>query len=99
MAVDLNGWRQRILSKLNTPPWRATPDGSDLIELDEWNKQRRKFWQDCRAFNMQPSLFANGIKCPQCGGNLYDTNRVLSQSPVVLQVKCQGCDFKGERYE
>lgn len=89
------------MSKVNTPPWRATPDGSDLIGLDEWNGQRRQYWSDCRAFSMHPNLFSNGISCPQCGGSLHDTTRVLSTAPTVLQVRCmnQTCGFKGERYE
>lgn len=92
------------MSKLNLPPWRALPDGSDLVDLDEWNKQRRKFWSDCRAFQSHPNLFANGILCPACAerghvGHLYDTNQVLATNPPVLRVKCQNCDFKGERYE
>jgi hypothetical protein len=89
------------VSKVNLPPWRATPEGDYMITLEDWNSQRRKYWSDCRAFSMHPNLFSNGILCPKCDGSLHDTTRVLSTAPTVLQVKCmnQTCDFKGERYE
>lgn len=69
------------------------------MNLADWNDKRRQYWADVRRKVTHPEEFSNGFDCPQCvTGALYDTGRVMSQSPTILQVKCK-CGFKGERYE
>jgi predicted RNA-binding Zn-ribbon protein involved in translation (DUF1610 family) len=69
------------------------------MTLDEWNEKRKQYWADVRRKVTHPQEFSNGLDCPQCGSQkLYDTGRVLSTSPNILQIKCQ-CGFKGSRYE
>jgi hypothetical protein len=41
----------------------------------------------------------NGIACPQCGGELYDSSDVVLLShPPQYHVACFECAFKGNRY-
>jgi uncharacterized protein with PIN domain len=77
---------------------RVLPDGVQL-SLDSWNAQRLEFWQDSKQRLLNPSLFPNGLTCPECRGSLYDTMQTVSISPVMLRVRCQRCNFKGERYD
>ena len=69
------------------------------IPLHDWNEERRQYWADARQAAMEPSRFPNGLACPTCGGHLYDTGQVLTQSPTMMRVKCQNCSYKGERFE
>lgn len=71
-----------------------------LKSLGQWNTERKLYWDAVADRVQHPERYTNGLKCPECfNGNLYDTGRVVATGPVSLQVKCQSCDFKGERYE
>jgi hypothetical protein len=71
-----------------------------LKSLGQWNAERKLYWDAVRERVQHPEFFSNGLKCPQCfNGNLYDTGNATSRAPVMLRVKCQSCDFKGERFE
>lgn len=76
---------------------RVLPDGVQL-SLDSWNAQRMEFWQDSEKRLMNPSLFPNGLTCPECRGSLYDTLQTVEISPPRYRVRCQGCNFRGVRY-
>lgn len=41
----------------------------------------------------------NGIECPRCGKELYDSNpyMVLTSYPPQKQVHCGNCDYRGTR--
>ena len=69
------------------------------MNLADWNAKRKQYWEDVRRKVTHPEEYANGFDCPECGGHLYDNGRQVSVAPVILQVRCQQCKFKGERYE
>lgn len=57
----------------------------DLISLDEHNKIRHNI-----TFPEYPML--NGIACPKCGEEMYDTNsNVLCSYPPKKNVHCEKC--------
>lgn len=86
------------MSSLPKLGWVVPNEGT--MPLEEWNQNRKQYWNDVLARVMHPSLFPNGLLCPLCKtGYLYDTLQTLSISPPVHRVKCNSCDFKGERYE
>jgi Zn ribbon nucleic-acid-binding protein len=70
-----------------------------MRNLAEWNAERSKHWSDARRKMSHPEEFGNGIACPTCGTELYDTGQAMSVSPTILRVKCIHCGFKGERFE
>lgn len=43
---------------------------------------------------------ANGIACPKCGKELFDTNSnmVLTTHPLQYAINCHNCDYIGHRY-
>ena len=71
-----------------------------LVSLGQWNAKRKAYWDAVADRVQHPELYTNGLKCPACfNGNLYDTGRVISTGPNILQVKCQSCKHKDRRYE
>jgi RNase P subunit RPR2 len=67
--------------------------------LDRWNAYKKSLLDAQRDRLAHPEKYQNGLMCPKCDGTLYDTLQVMSQSPTMLRVKCQNCNFRGERYE
>ena len=68
--------------------------------LDNWNRYRKAYWDAVLKRNTNPELFPNGLKCPDCLGNLYDTLQQMTvHPPITLRVRCQNCKYRGERYE
>lgn len=64
-----------------------------LKTLSEWNKERSEHhWNSGKA---KP----NGIACPHCGKELFDTepNSVLTSMPPQKVVGCMDCGWKGKR--
>jgi hypothetical protein len=61
-----------------------------LIGLDEWN--------DTRSSHYTPKSLWNGIACPKCGNEMYDSNpdQVLMSYPPKVSVACT-CGFHGSR--
>lgn len=43
---------------------------------------------------------ANGIACPNCGKELYDTNSniMLATHPAKFSINCHNCDYIGTRF-
>lgn len=62
--------------------------------LDEYNQDRRLFY----AQHQLAAPRANGIACPKCGNELYDTNpyTTLTSSPPQKEVHCS-CGYTGYR--
>lgn len=68
--------------------------------LEWWNQYRKAYWDATLKRNHEPQHFPNGLHCPDCGGNLYDTMQQMTMHPPIeLRVKCSNCKFKGIRYE
>jgi len=60
--------------------------------LDEFNKQRMKFYQSNNISNK------NGIACPKCGEEMFDSspNVTLTSNPPQKNVACK-CGYRGYR--
>jgi len=71
---------------------------SNLKTLDEHNAERR---ESHRAWNIASQPHANGIACPKCGRELWDTNPMvtLTSMPAQKDVHCvaAGCGYRGYR--
>lgn len=66
-----------------------------LKNLDEYNSQQNNLhWQ---LNSNEPQL--NGIACPNCGEELYDSNPMmtLTSMPLKKNVHCSKCDYVGYR--
>lgn len=66
-----------------------------LKNLDEHNSERSfRHWH---ITSNEPRL--NGIACPKCGEELYDTNPMvtLTSNPPQKNVNCSKCDYVGYR--
>lgn len=61
-----------------------------LISLEEHND----IWGSIGYKN------TNGIECPNCGEELYDSDDgvVLLSSPGQKHILCYNCNYKGRRY-
>lgn len=46
------------------------------------------------------SSVKNGIECPDCGSELFDTNPnvILTSYPPKNEIHCSNCKYKGYRY-
>jgi len=64
--------------------------------LEEHNADARKFHQQINDNSPKP----NGIKCPKCGEELFDSTPdiVLTSNPPQYNVHCPKCGYKGLRY-
>jgi len=71
-----------------------TPQKKPLKTLEEHNATVTSFHQTSN----KPCW--NGIKCPECGAELYDNNdgTVLMSYPPWWGIHCKSCDYKGSRY-
>ena len=61
--------------------------------LNEHNAQRQE------AHGSMNKPHANGIKCPQCSKELWDSNPmvILTSYPAQKNVHCPSCDYTGYR--
>lgn len=66
-----------------------------LQNLSEFNAERSK--QHRKMNDNSPRL--NGLACPECGEELYDSAPMitLTSFPPQKDVHCASCDFKGYR--
>ena len=64
-----------------------------LIDLETHNKHKVSLYNTDNA----PAL--NGIACPNCGQELYDSspNIKLTSNPPQKHIHCESCDYKGYR--
>jgi hypothetical protein len=60
----------------------------NLISLEEHNK---------RAMQINETG-GNGIACPNCGNELFDSDGILLSSPPQYLTFCRNCNYKGSRY-
>lgn len=66
----------------------------ELISLEDHN---RKAWANIDMTHNGPQR--NGIECPQCKQELYDTDllTVLTSYPPKKEIHCDNCGYKGYR--
>jgi len=66
-----------------------------LKNLDEYNAQHNKLHWHLNS--NEPQL--NGIACPKCGAELYDSNpmEILTSMPPKKKVRCSKCGYVGYR--
>jgi len=66
-----------------------------LKNLDEYNTQQNNLYFVLNS--NEPQL--NGIACPKCGEELYDSNPMmtLASIPPKKGVHCSKCDYVGYR--
>jgi predicted RNA-binding Zn-ribbon protein involved in translation (DUF1610 family) len=84
---------------MRLPRWQARVPGGITPTLSTWNHERERELAKIIHQSQYPEQYSNGLACDKCGGDLYDTNRQASGTPVRIIVKCKDCGFKGERYE
>jgi hypothetical protein len=72
---------------------------SDLEALDKFNERKRKEFDSRErfVFNIEPRK--NGIACPECGKELFDTDpgSILTSEPPQSAIHCK-CGFYGYRF-
>lgn len=63
--------------------------------LKEHNKQRTELHRNVNS--NEPVM--NGIACPKCGSELYDThpNMILASNPPKKNINCEYCEYTGYR--
>lgn len=66
-----------------------------LETLDDFNYRRKVE----HGVMVEKKPQSNGIACPRCGRELYDThpNTILLSYPPQKEVHCVGCGFEGLR--
>lgn len=64
--------------------------------LEEFNDEKRKNLGRMQALN-QPH--PNGIKCPDCGKELWDSDPIvtLTSDPPQKNIHCLACGYRGYR--
>lgn len=69
-----------------------------LKSLKEHNSNRLKqIWQ-ISGTKLEP--VPNGIECPDCGKELFDSNpgQLLLSNPPQHEIHCKYCKYTGTRY-
>ena len=66
-----------------------------LKSLDEFNAERHEAHRLANSNEPRP----NGIACPKCGAELFDTNPnvILTSYPAQKNVGCKACSYVGYR--
>ena len=66
-----------------------------MQSLDDFNKMMQRAYNGTN--HGDPQL--NGIACPDCGAELWDThpNRRLASNPPQMDVHCLSCGYRGYR--
>ncbi len=68
--------------------------GKKLISLENYNQERKKLY-------VEKKVEGNGIACPKCGEELYDSsgNTILASIPPKKEVACTNkeCSYTGCR--
>ena len=74
--------------------WQINKAMSKLKTLDEFNKSREGYIRSNYGMRKR-----NGIKCPQCEEELFDThpNIILSSLPPQKSIHCATCGWQGYR--
>ncbi len=64
-----------------------------MKSLEDFNKKRNNLYVN------QGKPYLNGIECPKCGEELWDTNPnvTLTSMPPQKNIGCKNCDYKGYR--
>lgn len=72
--------------------WKIDMEETKLISLEDWDSQQREVYQNIN----QPSK--NGIACPECGKELFDTNNGIAYPtyPMQYPIHCK-CGWMGTR--
>ena len=62
--------------------------------LEEYNNKRRD-----QHLEIGGKLPKNGISCPKCGVELFDTNpwEILASYPPQKNIHCKECEYVGYR--
>lgn len=70
-----------------------------MKSLDEFNKKQRKKYDSIIDKTNANAPCPNGIACPQCGEELWDSFllTILTSHPPQKMVHCLKCKFKGNR--
>lgn len=70
---------------------------SGLKSLDEFNANRREAYR--RMDEELDRGCPNGIACPDCGAELFDTspNCTLMSNPPKKDIHCPECKYRGYR--
>ena len=68
-----------------------------LKTLEEHNQEALKDSNFYVQFNLPKP---NGIACPQCGKEMYDSNPmiILTSHPAQKNIHCKECGYVGYRY-
>jgi DNA-directed RNA polymerase subunit RPC12/RpoP len=63
--------------------------------LDEFNRDRRMLHEMMERY----ASVKNGIACPECGGELVDSepNTTLTSNPPQKRIHCPACSYSGLR--
>jgi predicted RNA-binding Zn-ribbon protein involved in translation (DUF1610 family) len=64
--------------------------------LEQHNAERHEAFAELDAMNRP---HANGIECPKCGTELWDSDPmcVLTSNPPQKNVHCPSCGYRGYR--
>jgi len=69
-----------------------------LKKLEKHNAERH---QNYYAIQNSYKPHPNGLECPECGAELWDSNPMvtLTSSPPQKNVHCEKCDYIGYRID
>ena len=69
-----------------------------LKTLDEFQEEKQRLFIEAHKLNKS---HPNGIACPKCGEELWDTSPMVSlmSNPPQKNIHCPKCEYKGFRLE
>ena len=78
----------RLIKLYNPYAQEARPMTKKLKTLEEHNKIATQINE----------TGGNGIACPNCGSELFDSDAILLSSPQQYLTFCRECNYKGSRW-
>ncbi len=67
-----------------------------MLTLEEHNQRRMN---NHKLLEIMKKPHPNGIACPECGKELWDSNPMFIKAsiPPQLDIHCPACDYRGYR--
>lgn len=67
-----------------------------MRKLEDFNADRQKYYDLQRKMDKP---YRNRIQCPQCGGELWDSNpmMILISNPPERSIYCPNCGYRSYR--
>jgi hypothetical protein len=69
-----------------------------VLKKIKMTKKLKTLEEHNKIATQTPQTQGNGIACPNCGSELFDTGVSLTSYPPQYKIYCRECNYKGSRW-